>query len=108
VIYFIPFMFVLNPALLFGGTVAELAVALIEAVLGIWLVVCAIQAYVPWLGGAWNWLQRLLLLGGGLLIALPPVLEMLPVLEQSAAGAALGLAAALPRCVRLFRTPRAA
>jgi TRAP transporter 4TM/12TM fusion protein len=108
VIYFIPFMFVLNPALLFGGTLAELAVGLVEAMLGIWLVVCGIQAYVPWLGGAWNWLQRLLLLGGGLMIALPPVLGFLPGFEQSAAGAALALAATLPRGVRLLRAPRAA
>jgi TRAP transporter 4TM/12TM fusion protein len=108
VIYFIPFMFVMNPALLFDGTPLAFVRSLLEAMVGIWLVVCGIQGYVPWLGLHWSALQRLLLVAGGLLIALPPVLPFLPAPEQLGIGAALALAAAVPRGLRRLRAPRAA
>jgi TRAP-type uncharacterized transport system fused permease subunit len=102
VIYFIPFMFVLNPALILNGTVLALALALLEALVGIWLVVCGIQSYLPWLGVRWNPLQRLLLVAGGILVALPPLLPELTGAErgtQVALGGALALVAALPRTI---------
>ena len=112
VIYFIPFMFVMNPALLIGGgEPLSLLVSVLEALLGIWLVVCGIQSYVPWLGLRWSAVQRLLLVAGGLLVAMPPLLPALAGGDygsQLVLGAVLALLAVLPRSLRLFRAPRAA
>jgi TRAP transporter 4TM/12TM fusion protein len=108
VIYFIPFMFVVNPALLLDAAPVAIVLSLLEAVVGIWLLVCGIQSYVPWLGVRWGAGSRVLLVAGGLLVALPPVLPFLPGIEQLGVGLALALAAALPRGVRLLRAPRAA
>lgn len=98
VIYFIPFMFVLNPVLLLKGDALQLAVALAEAIAGIYLVVCGIQSYVPWLGVRWNVLQRLLLVAGGVLVAVPPLLpEAAERGSQVLLGAGLAALALLPR-----------
>ena len=103
VIYFIPFMFVWYPALILNDTPFALAVALAEALAGIWLLVCGLQSYVPWLGIRWNIAQRLLLVIGGLLVALPPLFPELTGAErgtQVALGGTLALLAALPRAFR--------
>jgi TRAP transporter 4TM/12TM fusion protein len=106
VIYFIPFMFVLNTALILEGSALDVAVSLAEALAGIALVVWGIQAYVPWLGIRWNPFQRLLLITGGVLVALPPVLPQLTGTvrgTQVTLGAALALLAVLPALVRRLR-----
>jgi TRAP transporter 4TM/12TM fusion protein len=110
VIYFIPFMFVWNPALIFNDSLTALGIGLVEALAGIWLVVCGIQAYVPWLGLRWNALQRLLLIGGGLLVALPPLLPELTGAErgtQVMLGGVLALVAVVPRTLRRRKPVRA-
>ncbi len=108
VIYFIPFMFVLNPALILHDSAIDLVLGLAEAFAGIWLVVCGIQAYVPWLGTRWNGLQRLLLVVGGVLVALPPILPELTGTvrgTQVAAGLVLAVVAALPTALRRSARP---
>jgi TRAP-type uncharacterized transport system fused permease subunit len=100
VIYFIPFMFVLNPALVLDGSWSALAAGLAEALVGIALVVFGIQAYVPWLGTRWSLVSRVLLVIGGVLVALPPLLPELTGTargSQIALGAVLAALAILPR-----------
>lgn len=76
VIYFIPFLFVFDPALVGQGTASEIAVASILAVSGVALFACAMQGYVPFVGtlfaGAWfGWPLRIVLLLAAFLVALP-------------------------------------
>lgn len=111
VIYFIPFMFVLNPALILGGTWWGLVVGLAEALAGIALVVCGIQAYVPWLGVRWNAVQRLALVVGGVMVAMPPLLPAMTGTgrgSQIALGAVLAAAALAGPALARFRAPAAA
>ncbi len=76
VIYFIPFLFVLNPALIFQGTWNEIIVVIAQALAGVLLIAGAMQG---WLLGVGNlaasrvlqWPIRLALIAGGLLLAIP-------------------------------------
>ncbi len=107
VIYFIPFMFVWSPALLLEGSLMDLVVALATSLCGIYLVVCGIQSYVPRLGPRWNPLQRLVLVAGGMLVALPPFLPGPPSL-QTLTGAGLALLVVMPRSLALVKSLRVA
>ena len=76
VIYFIPFFFVFDPALVGQGTAAEIAGSLALAIPGVGLFACAMQGYVPFIGtlfgGAWyGWPLRIVLLLAAILVALP-------------------------------------
>ncbi len=76
VIYFIPFFFVLNPALILVGSWIEILLATLTVAAGVFLVAGGLQGYLPGLGfldrngpiGAAG--RSLLTLGGGL-VALP-------------------------------------
>jgi TRAP transporter 4TM/12TM fusion protein len=108
VIYVVPFLFVLNPALILDGPALAVVAAVVQAFAGVWLVVAGIQGYLPWMGTGWNPVSRLLLAAGGLLVALPPLLPAVSGGTQLALGLAAVAAAALPRAVRTFRAPGAA
>lgn len=75
IIYFIPFFFIFNPALLMQGSVVEIFTVLVTALLGVWLLSAALQGYLIGIGqlgyGALGWVARVLVLGGGLLLAVP-------------------------------------
>jgi len=75
VIYFIPFFFVFNPALLLIGTPVEIVVVLVTALIGILLVSAGLQGYligVGSLGGrAIGLIGRVFLVAGGLTLAAP-------------------------------------
>jgi len=75
VIYVIPFFFVLNPALIGQGESTEVALVLICALIGVWLISAALQGFVSFIGplhsGKGNMLMRLALFFAGLLIAAP-------------------------------------
>ncbi len=76
IIYFIPFFFVLEPALLLQGDGSDIVLAISCAVGGILLVAGGLQGYLPWLGdlsqrGLLHWPLRLLFIFGGLLLAMP-------------------------------------
>ena len=76
VIYFIPFFFVFEPALVMAGPWNEAVVAFVLAVLGIGLYAGAIQGYIPLVGhlfpNHWYGLPlRLLIIFAAILIALP-------------------------------------
>lgn len=75
VIYFIPFFFVFNPALLMQGAWAEILVVLTTAVVGITILANGLQGYLLGVGdlgsGPPAWAARALLITGGLLLATP-------------------------------------
>ena len=77
IIYFVPFFFVYNPALLMlGGPVEVVAVAL-SALVGVAVLANGLQGYLYGVGplgdGPVGWGLRLLLVAGGLLFAAPGV-----------------------------------
>jgi TRAP transporter 4TM/12TM fusion protein len=99
IIYFIPFFFVLNPALILQGTPTGIVVAIGSAIIGVVIVAGALQGYLVGLGdlrgsGPLQWLARPLLAGAGMSLATPGG-GLLPWsnLEGSAAAAALFAAA---------------
>ena len=76
VIYFIPFFFVFQPALVLQGTVAETAISLTLAGLGILIFAGAMQGYLLFIGPlfskrSYSWPLRLVLIAGAMIMALP-------------------------------------
>lgn len=76
IIYFIPFFFVLNPALVMQGDGLEAIYLTITALIGTLFVCGAIQGYQAFIGdlrraGAMEWPLRVMLGLGGLLLATP-------------------------------------
>ncbi len=75
VIYFIPFFFVFNPALLLQGAAGEIVVVIATAMIGILLVSAGLQGWLIGIGslglGPLSWLGRLSLIAGGLTLAAP-------------------------------------
>ncbi|KAA2237745.1 TRAP transporter permease [Salinarimonas soli] len=75
VIYIVPFLFVLNPALILKGTPFEIAEAIVTAAVGIVLICAALQGYLLGIGripdGFGGAAIRLALAFAGLCIALP-------------------------------------
>ncbi|WP_166268830.1 TRAP transporter permease [Marinobacter caseinilyticus] len=76
VIYFIPFLFVLNPALILQGSWDEIVVVLSQAVVGIALIAGAMQGYLLGIGNLalhklLQWPLRLVLVLGGMTLAIP-------------------------------------
>jgi TRAP transporter 4TM/12TM fusion protein len=73
--YFVPFFFVLNPALILQGPAWEIAVVVGTAVAGIALIAFALEGYVLGLGAtarnAAGYAARLVIFAGGLAMALP-------------------------------------
>ncbi|MDH5205056.1 MAG: TRAP transporter fused permease subunit [Hylemonella sp.] len=73
--YFVPFFFVLNPALILRGQPLDIALVVMTAVLGIWLIASALEGYLIGIGqlgtGVGAWPGRALLLLAGLCLALP-------------------------------------
>jgi len=105
--YFVPFFFVLNPALILRGEPLEITVVVATAVLGIWLIASALEGYMVGFGvlgdGFLASVARLLLLAAGLTMALPGGGELelshlqLSIVGLGLAGAALVLAAVARR-----------
>ncbi|KIN65654.1 TRAP transporter, 4tm/12tm fusion protein [Sulfitobacter noctilucae] len=75
VIYFVPFFFVLNPALIGQGPALEVITVLICALIGVWFISSALQGYVSFVGplhtGPVTLVMRFVLFFAGLLIAAP-------------------------------------
>jgi TRAP transporter 4TM/12TM fusion protein len=89
--YFVPFFFVLNPALILRGDPADIVVVVITALVGIALIASALEGYLVKVGtmhtGAIGLLARLVLAAGGLAMALPGGGDMgLSHLQLSLAG----------------------
>jgi len=74
IIYFVPFFFVLNPALIGRGEASEIAIVLTSTVAGITLIAGGLQGYLYYVGkldGVLGMLGRILLVIGGVILALP-------------------------------------
>ncbi|WP_300303501.1 TRAP transporter fused permease subunit [Ferrovibrio sp.] len=76
IIYFIPFFFVFDPALIMNGTWDNILISTALAVFGVWVFASGIQGYIIGIGpifgnGPVGWMLRLPILVGALLIALP-------------------------------------
>ncbi|MGF2734111.1 TRAP transporter permease [Marinobacter sp. DUT-1] len=76
VIYFIPFLFVLNPALILQGSWKEILVVLPQAILGVALIAGGMQGYLLGIGNLslyrrLQWPVRLSLIAGGMMLAVP-------------------------------------
>jgi TRAP transporter 4TM/12TM fusion protein len=75
IIYFIPFFFVFNPALLLQGEIGEILMVLITALIGVGLVSGALQGYLLGFGNLGHnhlaMLSRLLIGIAGLILAAP-------------------------------------
>jgi TRAP transporter 4TM/12TM fusion protein len=100
IIYFVPFFFVLNPALIGRGSPLEVVLVLTTAVAGIVLICAALQGYLYGVGaldgnGHFAWPARALLLVSGILLALPGNKEMglthIQLIEVSAALGVVGV-----------------
>ena len=94
IIYFVPFFFVLNPALIGAGSTFEVIPTLATAILGVWLIGSALQGYVSGFGGfatdAAGYALRVLVFVGGLCFAAPGgVIAGLDHFALSAIGLAL-------------------
>ena len=75
VIYFLPFFFVLNPALVLNGPLDQIVIEVGTALLGITLIASGLQGHLVLVGSLHNnptaLLTRLLLVASGLLLAYP-------------------------------------
>jgi len=76
VIYFIPFLFVLNPALILQGSWDEILIVLPQAIVGVALIAGGMQGYLLGIGNlslyrVLQWPIRLALIAGGMLLAIP-------------------------------------
>ena len=73
--YFVPFFFVLNPALILRGNPTDIVIVVITAFIGISLLASALEGYLLGFGrlgtGPAGWVPRLLLFGAGISMALP-------------------------------------
>ncbi|MFC2123087.1 TRAP transporter permease [Bacteroidota bacterium] len=85
VIFLVPIMFAYSPELLMIGTPGDIALAVITAIIGVVLLSFGVQGYLL---KSTNWLQRIMLLVGGIAM-------MVSNLTADLAGIGIGLAAIL-------------
>lgn len=74
IIYFVPFFFVLNPALIGRGELSEVLIVLTSTIAGIGLIAGGLQGYLYGVGkldGVMGMIGRILLVVGGVVLALP-------------------------------------
>ena len=75
IIYFVPFFFVLNPALIGRGEASEIAIVLVTTFAGITLIAGGLQGYFYGIGkidgNPMAWIGRAGLVIGGIVLALP-------------------------------------
>ena len=95
IIYFVPFFFVLNPALIGQGPGGEIALVLTTAIIGIVLIASGLQGYLYGVGaldgGAMAWPGRALLVLGGLILAAPANQKLLGLTHLEINSAALAV-----------------
>jgi TRAP transporter 4TM/12TM fusion protein len=108
--YFVPFFFVLNPALILRGSPADIVIVVVTAVIGIALIGSALEGWLVGFGnlgeGFAGGAARALLLLGGLGMALPGGGELgLSHLQLSLASVVLALAGVALAARTRSRTP---
>lgn len=97
IIYFVPFFFVLDPALILQGELSRTAFLFITAVAGVILIASALQGYLIGVGNLhrhplFGWLIRGFILAGGLCLATPGGSVLIPFSDLELGLAALILA----------------
>jgi TRAP transporter 4TM/12TM fusion protein len=96
IIYFVPFFFVLNPALIGRGPIGEVMLVLVTAIIGIWLISSGLQGYLYGVGsldGGFAAIPgRALLIMGGIILALPANEAIIPFSHLEINSLALALA----------------
>lgn len=68
VLYFLPFFFVLNPALILHGEIVNILLVVAQAILGVILMASALEGYTYWVGKLKYWQRPFLFLAGLLFI----------------------------------------
>ncbi len=89
--YCIPFFFVLQPALILNADPLVIVQAVVETIVGVWLIASGVQGYLQLYGAIQGASARFLLAVGGLLIATPG-LENIGIELSNIAFALVGLA----------------
>lgn len=97
IIYFVPFFFVLDPALILQGDLSRTALLFVSAVGGVILIASALQGYLIGIGNlhrhsVLGWPIRGLIMVGGLCLATPGGGNLIPFSDLQLASAALVLA----------------
>lgn len=97
IIYFVPFFFVLDPALILQGELSRTAFLFVTAVAGVILIASALQGYLIGVGNlhrhpVFGWLIRGFILAGGLCLATPGGSVLIPFSDLELGLAALVLA----------------
>ena len=111
--YFVPFFFVLNPALILRGEPLDIVIVVITAFIGILLLASAMEGWLVGFGRLGDnlagWASRLLLLAAGVSMALPGGGDLgLSHLQLAIVGAVLVLAAlGLAKVTRAGQQPSA-
>lgn len=95
ILYFIPFIFVLDPNFILQGTPLGAVQVFVEALIGVWLLAGALQGYLPGVGRLDNMLLRLLYGLAGALIAAPSLAAVVPQAPSNALCLGLGVILAL-------------
>ena len=79
IIYFLPFFFVLNPALVLNGPITEILTEIPTALIGVTLIASGLQGYLVLVGALPNdpasLLARALLIAAGLMLAYPEMMS---------------------------------
>jgi len=88
VLYFIPFFFVFNPALVLEGPITETLYLFGLCLVGIWILASGLEGYLLRVGRLELW-SRILLVAGGFLIAFPGYGQILTWWMTSIIGAAI-------------------
>ncbi|MEZ5654187.1 MAG: TRAP transporter fused permease subunit, partial [Burkholderiaceae bacterium] len=111
IIYFVPFFFVLNPALIGRGTFGEVLLVLSMAIIGIGVISGGLQGYLYGIGairdGALGLFTRALLVLGGLILALPGNSAAIGLSHLEINSAAIALIGAGLAFAWIVRRPRA-
>jgi TRAP-type uncharacterized transport system fused permease subunit len=93
IIYFLPFFFVLNPALVLNGPIDEIITEIGTAILGIGLIAAGLQGHLVLMGSMNNdplsLVARFMLIASGLLLAFPEMMSNLVGLGLMLPAAAL-------------------
>jgi TRAP transporter 4TM/12TM fusion protein len=75
VMYIVPFLFVLNPALILHGSAYDVVFSIITAAIGVYVAGCALEGYFPGVGdfrrSPLGWPCRVVMLVGGIAFAMP-------------------------------------
>ncbi len=95
IIYFVPFFFVLNPALIGRGPIGEVMLVLGTTIIGIWLIASGLQGYLYGVGSLDGGIAaipgRALLVVGGIVLAMPANEHFIPYSHTEINSAALAV-----------------